>query len=154
MAYKRANQEIYGYPNTNIRRDGIINKKGWNLVSTHVFTYGKEILVKSAFLPGTLKTIGRVYYFEVNEIFSTCESKSATIHTSGQAAAYTILAYTIILMESYYSFARDLELPPNWNPALKNTITKIIITYHKILLPLFMNLGELSHKQYLGIRTQ
>lgn len=123
MAYKRVNQEIYGYPNTNIRRDGIINKKGWNLVSTHVFTYKKEILVKSAFLPGTLKTIGRVYYFEVNEIFSTCESKSATIHTSGQAAAYTIF-----LMESYYSFARDLELPPNWNPALKNTITKIY--YH------------------------
>lgn len=37
-------------------------------ISTHMFAYGKEIIVRGAFLPGALKKIGRVF-FDVNELY-------------------------------------------------------------------------------------
>lgn len=102
---------------------GLPIKREETWISTNVFVYGKEIIVKGTFLPGALKRIGRVY-FEVNEVFPTCESKLATIHTSGQAATqkgdHPIFAYAISVMESYFSFLKDLRVASNWSPPLKN----------------------------------
>ncbi|UHK03042.1 MAG: RNA-dependent RNA polymerase [Guiyang lispivirus 2] len=101
---------------------GLPIKREETWVSHRLFAYGKELLVDGAFLPGALKKIARVY-FEVNEIYPTCESKLATIHTSSQAAAQKgdnpLISYTISLMESYYSFMKDIYYPSYWGPPLK-----------------------------------
>lgn len=106
---------------------GLPIKRDETWISVHMFAYGKEIIVKGAFLPGALKKIGRVF-FDINELYPTVESKLATVHTSAQAAAQKgdnpIISYAISLMESNYSLLKDLNHKSVWGEPLITHLSK------------------------------
>ena len=70
----------------NAEEMGLRIKREETWINTNMFSYDKELLVQGVFLTATLKSMSRVY-FEINEIFPSCESKLTTIQTSGQAVA-------------------------------------------------------------------
>jgi hypothetical protein len=98
---------------------GLMVKPDKTCVSREIIIYGKDLLRSGAFLPQALKRISRTLP-DVNEIYPTMETKTATVQTSGAPSSQKSLNYvvpyvvsttetlTVVMREIHYIHQKNL----------------------------------------------